>query len=297
MGWSKATWVAFALAIMIITSLLIHDLITSAMYISLLESQKDLKEGYESLLSDHRRLLNEFAELKRERSDLEARLASLSASYEALAASYKALSQNYTALEGEYEKVLAAYIECTVAYASLNETFWGLRAEYEAFRKEASGYTELKKTYEALFDSYQKLCADYSRIKAEYDRLYATVYRPLLNVETPTLEELKKWLAEDDTDKLPYRPKNFTCGDFAVMLHTRAKLRNWDMGIVVVHGILSDGSKFMHVFNAIRCKEGLVYIEPQNDSIFNKVSMIYNHPGFGTVYVNEILIIVPYQEK
>lgn len=287
MSWSKAILVTVILAI--IMFLAIHDLETLAINRNLLESLKDLRGRYESLLTEHWRLLGEHADLREKYKILEVRFTELSASHEALA-------RNHTALESEYRRVLAAYIESAAAYASLNETYWELRAEYEAFKKGASGYIELKNAYEELLDSYQNLYANYGRIKAEYDKLYAAVYRPLPNVETPSLRELKDWLAEDDTDMIPYQHYNFTCGDFAVMLHIRAKLRNWDMGIVLVIGRLSDDSKFIHAFNVIRCKEGVVYIEPQNDQIFNKISKIYAHPGFGTIYADDIIIVVPYQK-
>jgi hypothetical protein len=56
-------------------------------------------------------------------------------------------------------------------------------------------------------------------------------------------------------------------------------------------------SEFNHAFNAIICQEGLRYIEPQNDRVFEATienGLWYNHPGFGQVYVREFIIIILY---
>jgi hypothetical protein len=94
---------------------------------------------------------------------------------------------------------------------------------------------------------------------------------------------------------------NFVCGDYAVMLAFHAKLMGWDMGVVAVLGKKADGSEFNHAFNAITCREGLVYVEPQTDEVwwYSGHSEIqpggwYEYPGFGQVYVREYVIVVLY---
>jgi hypothetical protein len=70
------------------------------------------------------------------------------------------------------------------------------------------------------------------------------------------------------------------------------------MGVVAVLGTKADGSKFNHAFNAIRCKEGLVYVEPQNDQIFYgpiTEGQWYYHPGFGLIHVDLFIVVVLYQ--
>ena len=242
-----------------------------------LESQNmELQKNYSRLLLSHELLLEEFRMLNQ---------------------SYVTLSQNYTALTEHYQKVLAEYVRLTLDYASLNLTYQKLLQNYT----DLEGQTfELRSEYENLSSAYQRLLANYSEVKSEFERLYFAVYKPLLSneTETPSIDELKDWLEKDETDKISYTYPDFVCGDFAVMLSMHAKLNHWDMGVVAVLGTTADGREFDHAFNAIRCKEGLVYVEPQNDEIFYGPILegtSYYHPGFGQINVNLFIIVVLYQ--
>jgi hypothetical protein len=253
------------------------DFESAAKLVQKLESQnRELLENYSRLLLSHELLLEEFNTLNQ---------------------SYAALSQNYTALIEQYQKVLAEYVKLTVDYASLNLTYWKLLQNYT----DLEGQTfELRSKYENLSSAYQTLLANYSEVKSEFERLYFAVYKPLLSneTETPSIDELSSWLEKDETDKINYTYPDFVCGDFAVMLSMHAKLNHWDMGVVAVLGTTADGREFDHAFNAIRCREGLVYVEPQNDKIFNgpiSEDAWYYHPGFGQIYVNLFIIVVLYQ--
>jgi len=246
------------------------DFESAAKLVQKLESQN------RELLENYSRLLEEFKTLNQ---------------------SYAALSQNYTALIEQYQKVLAEYVKLTVDYASLNLTYWKLLQNYT----DLEGQTfELRSKYENLSSAYQTLLANYSEVKSEFERLYFAVYKPLLSneTETPSIDELSSWLKKDETDKINYTYPDFVCGDFAVMLSMHAKLNHWDMGVVAVLGTTADGREFDHAFNAIRCREGLVYVEPQNDEIFYgpiSEDAWYYHPGFGQIYVNLFIIVVLYQ--
>ncbi|MEM3827866.1 MAG: hypothetical protein QXP36_01430 [Conexivisphaerales archaeon] len=238
-----------------------------------------IESAYTELLNEYNNLLNEYSKLE--------------TNYGSLNITYQSLLQNYTGLMVEYEKVLTEYTELKMSYARLNETYEQLLHNYTELQEDL-------RDYETLKNQYQQLSQEYQQLESEYETLYSAFYSPLLSNETltPTIEELEQWLAEDNTDKINYVEWDFVCGDFAVMLSLHAKLKHWDMGIVGVLGRDSYGNEFNHAFNAIRCQEGIVYIEPQNDSIFHgpiREGEWYYHPGFGSIYVETFIIIVLYQ--
>ncbi|MEM1566499.1 MAG: hypothetical protein QW510_05395 [Candidatus Bathyarchaeia archaeon] len=208
------------------------------------------------------------------------------------------------ALESRYEGLLSTYQKLLRDNMVLNESYITLKQNYtvlsENFERLMVEYVELQSKYEVLLDDYQALLSNYTTLKAAYGEVCFAVYSPLWSNETvtPTVSELKSWLTEDDTDSLPYSEWDFVCGDFAVMLSIRARMKHWDMGIVAVLGRDTYGNKFNHAFNAIRCVEGLVYVEPQNDQVFYGPigeRSWYNHPGFGRIYVETFIVVVPYQ--
>jgi len=76
-----------------------------------------------------------------------------------------------------------------------------------------------------------------------------------------TVQELKAWLYQDDTNSYPYR-QDFTCGDFAVMLRDRALEDGFLLGIHVVGGT--------HAVNCALIEGKLYFIEPQSDGVVGK---------------------------
>ena len=246
---------------------------------------QSLSESYHALDIENAELLDKYQKLSGE--------------FNSLNQTHYSLVQNYTELSAEYQKILTNYVNLMVAYTSLNETYYSLLQNYTELKQEVSNYTELLSQYQELTQSYQSLLQNYTKLKDEYDVLYAAFYEPLLSKDkvVPTVDELARWLTEDPTDKINYTYPDFVCGDYAVMLHMHAKLKHWDMGVVSVLGNLSDGREFNHAFNAIICQEGLRYIEPQNDEIFEATignGLWYNHPGFGQVYVQEFIVVILY---
>lgn len=233
-------------------------------------------------------------------TNLQETLQELKIQHEALRKSYNTLQNNYITLAGDYEKLKSDYDKLTDAHIALKETYNTLLQNYTILQQQLQGYFELHSKYEELLSRHQTLLESYVKLKEIYERIQFVVYRPLWLNETvrPTISELKKWLAEDGTDTIPYSKWDFVCGDYALMLSVKAKMNHWDMGIVVVLGRDAQGSSFNHAFNAIRCVEGLVYVEPQNDQVFYgpiSEGSWYYHPGFGRIYVESLIVAVPYQ--
>lgn len=261
------------------------------------QSYNRLSLEYVSLNQTFYRLMQDFEKLSSDYEEALTSYSDLSVAYTMLNQKYLLLLQNYTALSEGYEKVLVDYAELTIAYGTLNQTYHELLQNYTKLEREAADYTALLSKYQGLTQLYQSLQANYTQLKEKYDAFYFALYEPLLSKDkvVPKKEELKQWLAEDKTNEINYTDPDFVCGDYAVMLHMHAKLKGWDMGVMGVLGRFRDGGEFNHAFNAIICKEGLVYVEPQNDEVFDgPIKDVYYHPGFGWVNVEELIIVVLY---
>ena len=282
-------------------TLLILALACSTIYLSSLNLQisaalTHMEEEKSLLKAENEALRGELSSLKQNFTSLSEAYSSLNESYIRLSQEHSALKISYNALEGAYVQLNSSYSNLLNAYSTLNSTYGELLTRYSNLN---ATYNELLKQYSALNASYSQLLS----LNSSYAKLYSALYEPLTNKTVPTTEELEAWLREDPTDTIAYNMPNFVCGDYAVMLAFHAKLMGWDMGVVAVLGRKADGSEFNHAFNAIICREGLVYVEPQTDDVwwYSGHSEIqpggwYKYPGFGQVYVEEYIIVVLYDQ-
>jgi len=282
-------------------TLLILALACSTIYFSTLNLQisaalTHTEEEKSLLKAENEALRGELSSLKQNFTSLSEAYSSLNESYVRLSQEHSALQISYNALEGAYVQLNSSYSNLLNAYSTLNSTYGELLTRYSNLN---ATYNELLKQYSALNASYSQLLS----LNSSYAKLYSALYEPLTNKTVPTTEELEAWLREDPTDTIAYNMPNFVCGDYAVMLAFHAKLMGWDMGVVAVLGRKADGSEFNHAFNAIICREGLVYVEPQTDDVwwYSGHSEIqpggwYKYPGFGQVYVEEYIIVVLYDQ-
>jgi predicted nucleic acid binding AN1-type Zn finger protein len=120
--------------------------------------------------------------------------------------------------------------------------------------------------------------------------------------QTPSVQELKTWLKQDNTNKLtPNDISNRTF--FAETLASRARAKNWKMGIIYVRGYeVNFNVAFDHVFNAIVTKEGLVYITPEFDEVWWNINHdpieVGGYYSFGNPlfygYVEEVRTLLDY---
>lgn len=121
--------------------------------------------------------------------------------------------------------------------------------------------------------------------------------------QTPSTQELKTWLGQDDTNALtPNDISNRTF--FAETLANRARAKDWKMGIVYIRGYeVNFNVAFDHVFNAIVTKEGLVYITPDFDTVWSNINheqiaiggtYSFGMGGFFYGYVEEIKTLLDY---
>jgi len=272
-------YLAYSILILIIGFLLLENL--------------NLKNENEKINQLYNTTLRENIELKKNYNDLLKSYIILNESYNNILISYSNLSKEFNLLYENYSNISKSYEEIYSNYIELNNSYSNLKKNYDLIYND---YNNTKIKLEEISKNYEILLINYTNIKKEYEKLYSVFYEPLKNKTIPTLDELKKWLAEDKTNEIPYSYPDFVCGDYAFMLSLHAKLNNWDMGIVIVIGKLN-GKDFEHAFNAILCKEGLYYIEPQNDEVFQadiQPGLKYYHPGFGEIYVMEYYVVILY---
>jgi hypothetical protein len=84
-----------------------------------------------------------------------------------------------------------------------------------------------------------------------------------------TRQEVLDFLAEDDTDALPYIPNVFVCKDFAQRLQERAHERGLSCWMIFIY---PKSGPYGHVVNAFPLAEGsIIYVEPQNDTVSENV--------------------------
>lgn len=155
-------------------------------------------------------------------------------------------------------------------------------------------YDDLKKDHDDLEEDYDDLLEKYNSLFADLEALEKTLEKPLTNPVVPTISQVLSWLSEDNTDEINCTAV-WQCGDFSVMLMTRAKEMNWRVRIACMFYSFSGETGFGnthpygshgHAFNLIYCQDGndpdseldIYYIEPQTDKVWYVRSYYnYNH--------------------
>jgi len=167
---------------------------------------------------------------------------------------------------------LIAVVFCSLL-GTLGYLYLDLSSKYKSLQLEHTklqgSYSQLSSNYNDLNTQHANLNTQYQILSTNYEPLSTAFNEPLSVKQVPSTNELKEWLASDNTDTLTYSMPNFICGDFAVMLSQHAKLKHWDMGIVAISGYDRDTlESYDHVINHIYTLEGLVYVEPQEDHVW-----------------------------
>jgi len=156
--------------------------------------------------------------------------------------------------------VLASYLACLL-YGFIvvleREKSDLIRAREAVLRQ----YEELREEAELQYKRYRE-------IDAEYRMLTTYVDWSLENKSTPSISALKDWLALDLTDQLNFN-EDFNCRDFSILLSIKARHKHWDMGIIELRAVINEtGNTWKHALNFIMTSEGLVYLEPQTDTVW-----------------------------
>ena len=88
-------------------------------------------------------------------------------------------------------------------------------------------------------------------------------------LKRPTMDELKAFLAEDDTDRRGHDEEGYVCIHYARDLKARAAQRGYNLCFVVVNYNVAWRRGYGHALNGAYLSDGsFVYIEPQSDKIY-----------------------------
>jgi len=218
----------------------------------------DLEKEHTKLQSDFNSLLNNYAHLQSYYKGLES-------DYQILNDTHRILVNNYTQLNQMHQALILKYDKLNASYRILMLNYTHLEQDYDELSVD---HTFLEQDFNDLSNEYAVLQGQYVSLFNNYNALLEAFNEPLSYEEIPLTSELEQWLAVDETDEIRYNDPNFLCGDFSVMLSLHAKLKHWDMGVVAVFGLTGSYESFAHAFNAIKCDEGLVYVEPQTDEVW-----------------------------
>ena len=146
---------------------------------------------------------------------------------------------------------------------------------------------ELQDTSSQLQDTTAKLAqtqADYTKASQALDsekKLAASLQISLNNLQVnystltsgvgyvlndPTYQQIRAFLAADNTDSFAYVTDDFVCHDFAAQVAYNAKRQKIRCGYVLIDFTAPPGHAII-AFNTT--DKGLVYIEPQTDEVVN----------------------------
>ncbi|MDY0386151.1 MAG: hypothetical protein RBT65_03275 [Methanolobus sp.] len=117
---------------------------------------------------------------------------------------------------------------------------------------------KLKKGYETNPITYYDNGILTYIVGADGENIYLTNYD---NATNPTYEQLKQFLANDNTNTISYNDNSFTCGDFAETLHNNAEKSGLKCGYVTVDFEVGVGHA-LNIFNTT--DKGTIFIDCTN---------------------------------
>ena len=243
----------FWLAIVILSIVAVTFLVATAWVLNELDNtQNSLLLVRSELVSTQAQLTNVEAELGTTRAELgtgEIELSTTKGLVESLRAELGTAEIELSTVEAELGTTRA---ELGTAELELN-TAKGL---VESLRAElGTAEIELSRTEEFV----ESLEATLSNLQVNYDRL-TTGYGYVLR--DPSYQEMKDFLARDETSRQEYVPGEYTCVDFAKDVKANAA----EEGIRCVYVIIEYRGGGGHAIVAFDTTDrGLVYVEPQFD--------------------------------
>ena len=135
-----------------------------------------------------------------------------------------------------------------------------------------SEFNDLSRKYPNLLERCDRLEGEKNDLLEQYNELaerYSWLDLPLETRRVPTINELRLWLRDDETDKYEYDYPDFICFHFTILLMLHGRAQHYDIGVVAIYGYDDEtGDAFSHSVNAVMSSQGLVYIEPQLDEVW-----------------------------
>ncbi|MEM3506792.1 MAG: hypothetical protein QXT31_03975 [Candidatus Bathyarchaeia archaeon] len=155
--------------------------------------------------------------------------------------------------------------------------FWQLTQVNNQLAQKNAQITELNNQIIQLNNQIDTLNTQVSNLQAYIDRLSTEnkeLKRYRLN-HFQSLDELKRFLANSQISERKYSYTTYNCINFAKDLKIEAREKGYNLSFVIanyrVGNWLLGYEEASHAFNAALINGNLVYIEPQNDRIYNSM--------------------------
>jgi len=178
-----------------------------------------------------------------------------------LNASFQEYRDACTEYQETCSETIAFYENYSAVLYNLTEK---LLSENTEIRKNLS---EIQVKYNYLKDSYIRLSEENSKLREENENLKSQ--RGLVN---PSYWELWNFLARDDTNELEWS-EDFDCTEFSNRL-IRNLARKGFFACTVEIDLRNEEEDFGHILVAVNTTDvGLVYVEPQDDTIIPSEKM------------------------
>ena len=170
-------------------------------------------------------------------------------------------------------------------YDTLNEYYQDLQSQNQNITKELE---DINNEFNLLENQLNQTQQELSNLQQEWDKVFSdqTTYIK------PTVNQLRTWLASDQTDKQTIS-KEYTSLNQAIQLSMKAKTQGWKFGIITVYGNYTN-NKSNNTYNIIKInddsfEDALVFIDPQTD-------FIWWNPNFVTITPEQVLSLGEYPE-
>lgn len=144
--------------------------------------------------------------------------------------------------------------------------------------------TLVNQSFEDKWDALESLFATGEGNDGQHLIMEFVDYETVLLIDTPageekTLDDLRKALKEDNTDKGRYVDHVHDCDDFARELETALEAKGFRVTIKIVYWMDGEVAKG-HVINDVYTKDGDTAVEPQTDQF---VTSKYDDDGDGAI--------------
>jgi predicted RNase H-like nuclease (RuvC/YqgF family) len=167
--------------------------------------------------------------------------------------------------------LLAALMASTIILG-YNLSVWRKSSlELEAWNMELTAQLqELKARVDELSRSVSKIQEESSQLRSQLAETKAELDR--YQLRRPTMDELRAFLAEDDTNEHRYDEEDYPCTYYARDLRLRAAQHGYNLCFIVVNYRMMWRGEYGHALNGAYLSDGtFIYIEPQNDKIYREL--------------------------
>lgn len=144
--------------------------------------------------------------------------------------------------------------------------------------------TQLSNAVIELNNTKGQLTEAQAELEEKYQEIIDIYNGTRYNLHNPTYSEARYFINNDNTNKIPYEPVNFTCAHYAQGVNNNAE----DMGIACAVVILNFNQSSHAIIAFNTTDRGMVYFEPQTDDVVVNLEIgndywtdcVINDPGW-----------------